>query len=112
MSGAGNSSICWSGTLQRERSVGSNMVWSMCMLSHLSRPPWLAMRTKSTGHLAGVRRSGLMAVFGELSAGAKRIWEGPREVRISTFSCARMSADLQGVSSHLGRTRRHRNGDG
>jgi hypothetical protein len=52
-----------------------------------------------------------MADSGELSAGANRIWEGPREARISMFSCARMSADRQGVSSQLGRTSRHRKGE-
>ena len=82
------------------------------MLSHCSRPPRLATRTKSTGHLAGVRRSGLLADSGELSAGVNLIWEGPREARIFTFSCARTSDDLQGVSSQLGRTSRQRKGDG
>ena len=110
--GVGRSSMCWSGSAHNRRRAGTNIVCNLCMSSHFTRPVLLATTTKSTGHLAGLRRSGLVAVSGELSAGAKRIWEGPREVRISTLSCARMSADLQGVSSHLGRTRGHRNGYG
>ena len=109
--GVGKSSMCWSGSAHRCRRAGTKIVCNLCMLSHFRRPALLATITKSTGHLAGGRLFGSVGASGEASAGVKRIWEGPRVARISMFAWARMSADLHGVSSHLGSMSRQRKGE-
>ena len=81
------------------------------MSSHRLRPASLATTTKSTGHLAGERVVCAVGDSRDVSAGANLIWEAARVTRISMLGWVRMSADLQGVSSHLGRMSRQRKGE-
>ena len=82
--------------------AGPRMPCTRPMFRNCVFPSALAVRTSSTGHLAGVRL--WASPFHWLCVGTNRMCPVGIRMRVSLLAWLRIATDCQGVSSHTGRT--------
>ena len=88
--------------------AGERMVRILSVSRYVSRPLTLAIRTSSTSHLAGLSSiEGSSVCF---SAGTKRMCPFGIRIRVDMLVWPLIAAEVQGESSHTGRTKTSKNG--